>query len=235
MPSYNANSERKILEKLREAIEDYDEDKSEILTNLALEQGFHPLEILDVAITPVLKSMGEAFEIGEIYLIELMAAARAVEASMRVLRPALEKRGEEPEYLGNCVIGTIEGDIHDIGKSIVASLLRAAGFKVIDLGKDVPLGEFVEAAMREDADIVGVSALLTTTMQKQRELMEMFIDSRIRDRIGVMIGGAPSSEAWAEEIGADGYAPDATEAVKLAKQLVSSREAVRKGAGSVRE
>ena len=141
---------------------------------------------------------------------------------MKVLQPSLEKKGQEPKYLGKVVIGTIEGDIHDIGKNIVASLLRAEGFRVVDLGKDVLLEKFVDIAQRENADIIGVSALLTTTMQKQRDLISMLRDRGIHDKISVMIGGAPSSEGWAKEIGADGYAPDAAEAARLARRLVAS-------------
>jgi len=225
MIKQNPSSEKDLLEKLRRAVKDYDEEASRSLTGLALEQGVDPLTILDSAITPVLQSMGEAFEKGEVYLIELMAAARAVEASMSILQPILEKKGKEPTYLGRCVIGTIEGDIHDIGKNIVASLLKAAGFKIFDLGKDVPIKEFIDIARKEKADIIGVSALLTTTMQRQRELICQLKDAGIRDKVSVMIGGAPSNDAWAEEIGADGYAPDATEAVKLAKALVTQKQA----------
>ncbi len=219
------NPGENLLERLKDAIKEYDEEESERLTDIALKQGIGPLEILDITITPLLKSMGESFEKGEVYLIELMAVARTVEASMKVLQPALEKSGQGPKYQGKIVIGTIEGDIHDIGKNIVGSLLRAAGFKVIDLGKDVPLKEFVEVAEKENADIIGVSALLTTTMQKQRDLIRMLEDRGVRDRIRVMIGGAPSSESWAKEIGADGFAPDATEAAKLARRLVSAKPA----------
>jgi trimethylamine corrinoid protein len=219
MITLDPSSEKDLLEKLREAVKGYDEEGCRSMTALALERGVDPITILKSAITPVMRSMGEEFEAGEIYLIELMAAARTVEASMTVLQPALEKKGEEPTYLGKCVIGTIEGDIHDIGKNIVASLLRAAGFKVIDLGKDVPIEQFIETIREEGADIVGVSALLTTSMQKQRELIARLRDVGVRDKVKVMIGGAPSNEAWAKAIDADGYAPDATEAVKLAKQL----------------
>ena len=225
MTKQNPSSEKDLLEKLREAVKDYDEEASKSLTDLALKQGVDPLTILDSAITPVLQSIGEAFEKGEIYLIELMASARAVEAAMSILQPTLEEKGEEPAYLGRCVIGTIEGDIHDIGKNIVASLLKAAGFKVIDLGKDVPIKQFIDSAKKENADIIGVSALLTTTMQRQRGLIDQLKNEGIRDKVSIMIGGAPSNKAWAEEIGADGYAADATEAVRLAKALVTQKQA----------
>ena len=229
MTRAGSNSEQKLFRQLQNAIKNYDEEESVKLTETALGNGLHPLNILESGITPVLSSMGEAFERGEVYLIELMAVSKTVEASMNILQPALESRGQEPEYLGRIVIGTIQGDIHDIGKNVVASLLRAAGFKVTDLGKDVSLEAFVDATRKEDANIVGVSALLTTTMQRQRELIDMLKDSGIRDRVCVIIGGAPSSEAWANEIGADGYAPDATEAVNLAKKLISSRRKMRGG------
>lgn len=222
MTKQKPDSEKELMMQLQEAIRNYDEDTSKMLTYSALKRGLQPLEVLDRGVTPVLRSMGEAFERGEIYLIELMAVSKAVEATMEILRPALEEREQQPDYLGSVVIGTIEGDIHDIGKNIVASLLQAAGFKVTDLGKDVPIQKFVETARDENIDILGVSALLTTTMQKQRELIKILRDTGMRDKISVMIGGAPSSEKWAQDIGADGYAPDATEAVTLAKRLMHS-------------
>ncbi|MFX1362552.1 MAG: cobalamin-dependent protein [Promethearchaeota archaeon] len=153
--------------------------------------------------------------------MHLVAAGEAVKKVMdELINPELEKRAAKLESIGKVVIGTVEGDIHDIGKNIVASMLVTAGFEVYDIGKDIPSAEFVKKAREVDADIIGASALLSTTMPAQREIVELLRKEGLKDKIKVMVGGAPATEEWAKEIGADGYAENAIEAVNVAKKLL---------------
>jgi methylmalonyl-CoA mutase cobalamin-binding domain/chain len=147
-------------------------------------------------------------------------AGEAMKTAVSVLEPEMAKRGSERKMLGTVVIGTIEGDIHDIGKTLVGTMLSASGFKVFDLGVDVPVMTLVEKARLENADIVGVSALLTTTMVKQRDVIEALDDMGMRPKVKVMVGGAPVTRTWADEIGADAFSEDAVGAVTVAKQLL---------------
>jgi methylmalonyl-CoA mutase cobalamin-binding domain/chain len=154
-----------------------------------------------------------------------VAAAEAAKGAIdEVLQPEISRRREERRGLGVVVLGTVEGDIHDIGKNLVAAMLFAGGFEVIDLGKDVPTEEFIKKAKEVKADIVGASALLTTTIPMQREIIKALAKEGIRDKVKVIVGGAPVTQEWADEIGADGYGADAVEAVKLAKNLLKIKE-----------
>ncbi len=208
-----------------EALMSLDEDSLMKKVESALSRGISPLEILRKAITKGMQIVGEKYETGEFFLMHLMVIGESVKNVMdKLLLPALQKEGvKESNSEGTIVIGTVEGDIHDIGKNIVASMLLTAGFKVIDLGKDVNCDVFIQKALEYNADIIGVSALLSTTMIGQRKLIEELKKRNIRDKFKILIGGAPTSPAWAEEIGADGYAKDAVEAVKIAKQLLKKR------------
>jgi 5-methyltetrahydrofolate--homocysteine methyltransferase len=147
-----------------------------------------------------------------------------MKVGLPILKSELAKRGGSVKYLGRAVIGTVEGDIHDIGKSIVAALWEVAGLEVIDLGVDVPPQKFVEAIKQYNPDIVGMSALMTTTMAKQRETIEAIKQAGLRDRVKIVVGGAPTTEEWAKEIGADGRAPDAISAINLVKRLLGVKE-----------
>jgi methylmalonyl-CoA mutase cobalamin-binding domain/chain len=147
-------------------------------------------------------------------------AGEAMKAALNILEPELAKGGVGRELAGTVVLGTIEGDIHDIGKTLVGTMLTVAGFKVIDLGVDVPVMSLVETARESNADLIGVSALLTTTMSKQRDVVEALEDLGLRPQVKVMVGGAPVTSSWAEEIGADGYSEDAVGAVAVARELV---------------
>jgi methylmalonyl-CoA mutase cobalamin-binding domain/chain len=147
-------------------------------------------------------------------------AGEAMKTAVNVLEPEMSKQGTERKMLGSVVLGTIEGDIHDIGKTLVGTMLSASGFKVFDLGVDVPVMTLVERARAENADIIGVSALLTTTMVRQRDVIEALEDIGLRSMIKVMVGGAPVTRGWAKEIGADGYSEDAVGAVAVAKELL---------------
>ncbi|MEM1550264.1 MAG: cobalamin-dependent protein, partial [Candidatus Methanomethylicia archaeon] len=157
---------------------------------------------------------------GEIFLTELAIAAEAMKEALKIFEPAILKSGRERKVLGRIVIGTVEGDIHDIGKNIVSTLLMASGFEVIDLGVDVPVEVFVEKVKELKPDILALSALMTTTMIKMVDVIKALEREGLRDKVKVMIGGAPTSKDWAREIGADGHGVDAIEAVEVAKKLI---------------
>jgi len=185
-----------------------------------VDKGRDPLEVVN-ALTEALKEVGQKFESGEMFLVHLVVAGEAARrATVEVLEPLLKKRSEKRKSLGKVVIGTVAGDIHDIGKNIVAVMLFAAGFEVLDLGKDVSPEDFIKEIRKSDADIVALSALLTTTLPAQREVIKALKKAGLRDNVKVLVGGAPATAKWAEEIGADGYGEDAIEAVKAAKRLV---------------
>jgi corrinoid protein of di/trimethylamine methyltransferase len=204
-----------IFSAMAQSIMDGDAEVAEKLALDAINQGF----ILG------LDKVGELFSAGEAYLPELVMAGEAMKAAVTALEPEMARRGKGREILGKVVLGTIEGDIHDIGKSLVGTMLSVAGFKVFDLGVDVPVLTLIEKAREESADIIGVSALLTTTMVKQRDVVEALEDMNLRAAIKVIVGGAPVTRDWADEIGADGYSQDAMGAVTVAKQLLSATPA----------
>jgi corrinoid protein of di/trimethylamine methyltransferase len=182
--------------------------------------GIDPLDAINNGFVVGVDHVGNLFSNGEAFLPELVMAGEAMKTAVNVLEPEMSKRGTERKILGTVVLGTIEGDIHDIGKSLVGTMLSAAGFKVIDLGVDVPVATLVERARAENADIIGVSALLTTTMVKQRKVVEALEDIGLRSTIKVMVGGAPVTSDWVDEIGADCYSEDAVGAVAVAKELL---------------
>ena len=167
-----------------------------------------------------LDEVGEQFGCGERFLPDLVLAGEAMKAAVAILEPEMARSGTAREMLGKVVIGTIEGDIHDIGKTLVATMLSAGGFQVYDMGIDVPVMTLVEKAREVEADIVGVSALLTTTMTKQRDVIEALDDMGLRPQVKVMVGGAPVTEDWVNDIGADGYSADAVGAVATARKLM---------------
>ena len=171
------------------------------------------------AFSVAIREAGDLFEEGEFFLPELMRSAEAMKAAMTIIQPLLEE-GKENRFLGRVVIGTIEGDIHDIGKTLVGSMMSAEGFEVHDLGADVPVETFIERALEIGADLICISALLTTTMTGQKRLIDELKERGIRDQFKVLIGGAPISKNWVEEIGADGSAENAVSAVKLAKKVL---------------
>jgi corrinoid protein of di/trimethylamine methyltransferase len=185
-----------------------------------LAEGIPPLRLIDEAAMPALREVGEGFSNGDLFLPDLMLAARAMQAAMRVIEPALTAGGEQRASAGRVVLGTVAGDIHEIGKNLVATLLSANGFEVYDLGVDVAPAAFAAKAAEVGAGLVGVSALLTTTMTGQRAVVEALGAAGLRPRVKVMVGGAPVTRAWAEEIGADAYAEDAIAAVDTARRLV---------------
>ncbi len=190
------------------------------LARQALEGGLDPLEVINRGLMPGIQYTGEQFAAGEMFLPDLMLAAEAMQRAIRLLEPEMARRGARRQVLGRVVIGTIQGDIHEIGKNLVATLLSAGGFEVFDLGVDVPPLRFAEKAREVGADIVGVSSLLTTTMVRQKEVIEALEELGLRPATRVMVGGAPVTRRWAEQIGADGFSEDALGAVQEAKKLL---------------
>lgn len=209
-----------LVSMLRDQLLTFDADKFVGTVKKLIDQGISPMEVVN-ALTQVLKEIGKKFESGELFLVHLVVAGDlARRVTTEVLEPLLKKSGEERKVLGKVVIGTVAGDIHDIGKNIVAMMLFTAGFEVYDLGKDVPSEEFVKKAKELNADIVAMSALLTTTLPAQRDVIETLKKSGLRDKVKVLVGGAPATDEWAKQIDADGYGADAIEAVKVAKKLL---------------
>jgi 5-methyltetrahydrofolate--homocysteine methyltransferase len=184
----------------------------------ALQQGVSPNAILQDGMIAGMQEVGRLFEIGEYYVPEMLVAARAMQAGMNVLRPYLA--GSDVHPAGRLAIGTVEGDIHDIGKNLVKIMLEGAGFEVLDLGVDVGSSRFLAAVTDDHVDILAMSALITTTMQNMRPVIELLQKSGVRQQVKILVGGAPLNEEYARQIGADGYAPDASRAVTVAKSLL---------------
>lgn len=206
------------------AVLEGDGGRAEGLAKEALEKGFPLLEVIEGGFVKGIREVGRLWEEGELFLPELVMGAEAMKKAMAVMQPGLNDDGGKLNVLGHVVIGTIEGDIHDIGKTLVATLLSANGFEISDLGADVPVSRFVEEAEARNADCIAISALLTTTMNGQKKVIEELERRSMRSRVKVMVGGAPCSEDWANEIGADGYAGDAVAAVSLARNIVCGSE-----------
>ncbi|MGQ9501171.1 MAG: corrinoid protein [Anaerolineae bacterium] len=206
------------LEAIYDAVLNGDAKKAATETEAALKAGIKAEDILHKACIPAMTEVGRLFEEGEKFVPEMLISARAMQAAMNILRPELVK--EDVKTLGKVVIGTVQGDLHDIGKNLVKMMLEGAGFEVIDLGVDVSAQKFVDTAREQNADIIGLSALLTTTMPGMKTTIETLKEAGLHGKIKVMIGGAPITQDYADEIGADGYSPDASSAVRKAKQLL---------------
>lgn len=209
-----------LLKQMRGGVLQGEIEETEALARKVLKEGLDPLEAIEKGFSPGIEEAGQRFHDGEFFLPELVAAAEAMKAALAVLEPELAEGGQQHSTLGRVVIGTVEGDIHDIGKSIVSSLLSAAGFEVIDVGVDISRDAFVREVTERQPDILGLSALLTTTMPEQKEVIDALSEAGVRDQVKVMIGGAPVNEQWAEEIGADCFAEDAIAAVDKARELL---------------
>jgi corrinoid protein of di/trimethylamine methyltransferase len=206
------------LKKLYNAVLNGDLKTAVAATKEALAEGADPLDMISGYMVPAMSEVGRRYECEEYFVPELLLAARAMKGSLELIRPLLSARGVEPA--GRVVIGTVKGDLHDIGKNLVASLLEGGGFEVVDLGSDVTPEKFVQAVKDRNANIVCLSALLTVTMPAMKTTMEALKSAGVRDRIKVMIGGAPVTQQYADEIGADGYGENASVAVNLARRLV---------------
>ena len=213
-----------LVSTLKDQILTFDADRFVETVKKLVDQGYSPIVIVN-ALTEVLKEIGKKFENGEIFLVHLVAAGDAARrATIEILEPLIKKTSEKRKSLGTVVIGTVAGDIHDIGKNIVAMMLFTAGFEVYDIGKDVPTEDFVKKTRESNADIVALSALLTTTLPAQRDVIDALKKAGLREKVKVLVGGAPATAKWAEEVGADGYGEDAIEAVKVAKKLLGVKE-----------
>jgi trimethylamine corrinoid protein len=212
-----------LLSKMTRSIIEGDREQAEYLARDAVARGLDLNAVIDQGFIPGIQRVGVLWEQGEYFLPELITSAECMKAAMNILQPELEKANIRARSLGKVVIGTIEGDIHDIGKNLVASMLGANGFQVVDLGADVKLDRFISTAQEENADFICVSALLTTTMLQQRTLVAKLRDQGLIDSFKVMVGGAPANRQWAEDIGAHGYAENAMAAVKAVKELSVSR------------
>lgn len=214
------------VERLKKSIINGNEEDAEKAASEILQAGIDPMLVMERELFPTIKAVGEKFEKGEYFLTDLMSAADAMRAASRILAGAIREEGKgktTPARIGKVVIGTVAGDIHDIGKNILALLLEVNGFDIIDLGKDVESMKFIERATEVRANIVALSALMTTTKPAQKEIMDLLREMGLRNKFLFMIGGAPTTNEWAEQIGADGWAETAEQGVKLAQKLIKTR------------
>lgn len=212
--------QKTLYKKMEKAVLDGDIDLAAQLADEALDQGLGPLEIINEGFLIGLQKVGDLWEKGELFLPEMIQGAEAMKAAVAKLQPALIKKGESIQIIGKVVLGTVKGDIHEIGKSIVGTMLSANGFEVVDLGADIQNEDFIDKAKEIDADIIGLSALLTTTMPEQKAIIELVKKEGLAEKIKIIVGGAPVSQSWADEIGASAYAEDAVAAVSLCKSLM---------------
>lgn len=213
--------EEAVYEDIVNAVLSFDSDKVREATNKALSLGEDPVKIVEDGLMKALRIVGKKFEDGEFFLMHLVAAAEPVQRVIKeILEPEIVKRKAQRKTLGRIVLGTVAGDIHDIGKNIVGTMCFAAGFEIHDIGKDVPTEQFIAKAKEVEANILGASALLSTSLPMQMEIVNAVAAAGMRDKTKLMFGGAPVTEEWTREIGGDGYAEDAVEAVRVAKKLL---------------
>lgn len=209
-----------LFKAMAQSVFEGDADKSAELARQALAQGIAPLEAINKGFVLGVNEVGHQYSAGDMFLPDLVMAGEAMKAAVAVLEPEMQRTGIERKMLGKVVLGTVKGDIHEIGKTLVGTMLTANGFQVFDLGTDVPTIKFVEKTREVNADLVGLSALLTTTMTGQHEVIEALDEAGLKGKVKVMVGGAPVTRGWAEEIGAEGYSEDAIGAVAVAKKLM---------------
>jgi 5-methyltetrahydrofolate--homocysteine methyltransferase len=209
-----------ILQTIQESVIEGDKSSVQAKVNEALQANLPAEAILNEGLISAMQEVGERFERGDFYVPEMLIAARAMQSGLAILKPYLVQSGVKAA--GKIVIGTVKGDLHDIGKNLVAMMLEGSGFEIIDLGADTSPEKFVSAVQENNADIVGLSALLTTTMSNMRKVVVALEEAGLRDKVKIIVGGAPVTESFAKEIGADGYAPDASRAVSLTKSLLNA-------------
>ncbi len=211
------------IKKLADAVIEGKRDDASKYAKELLDAGVGAGKVLEESLIAAMATVGEQFKNCEIYLPEMLMSARAMKAAMEVLRPALVKSGIQPA--GTLIVGTVQGDLHDIGKNLVGMMAEGAGFKVIDLGVDVSPQKFVDAVKEHKPQLIGMSALLTTTMMRMPEVIKALEGEQLRKQVKVLVGGAAITEEWAKEIGADAYAPDAASAADKCKELVARLKA----------
>jgi trimethylamine corrinoid protein len=209
-----------IFEKMELAIIDGDEELCASLAQKTIDEGIDPIEAIEKGYAKGMRELGDRFESGECFLPALLFAEDPNNSAMEILKPKIEESKAHQEKRGKVVIGTIQGDVHDIGKNIVKLFMSVAGFDVIDLGRDVPVRNFIQTAQKENADIIAASALMTTTMVYMPELIKQLKELGLREHYKVMVGGACVIKSWAQEVGSDGYGLTAKEAVENAKELL---------------
>lgn len=212
--------QEKMITDLSNALKNGQTDQAKELTQKALDQGMYPLAIIEEILVPALTEIGEKFQKFEIFLPELMMAGEAAEAITAIVEKATLDAGQPSLNKGTVILGQVEGDMHDIGRNIVGTLLKSHGFKVVDMGRDVPASAFLDAAEKEEADIIALSALMTTTLPAQKRTINLFSEVRKREEFFILVGGGAVSKEWAKEIGSDGYSADAAGAVELCKSLM---------------
>lgn len=211
-----------IFEELKTAVVQMDEDLTRRVAQTAVEQGVDACEAVNLGLVKGMEVVGEKYELEEYFIPEVLLCSDAMNAGIEVLKPHIKKEAGVTPY--KVVIGVVQGDTHDIGKNLVKILQEAGGFEVYDLGRDVPLEQFIDKAVEVEADIIGMSTLMTTTMDNMGTVITMLQERDLRERFKVLIGGGPISQSFADVIGADGYAPDATSAVRIARELVGGKK-----------
>lgn len=216
--------ESEMYEKMKKAIIEGNKDESERLAKEALEKKMDLLKVIEQGYVQGIQRVGELWEKGEYFLPELIASAECMKGAMNIFEPEIKRAKIKTKFLGKIIIGTVEGDIHDIGKNLVAAMLVANGFEVIDLGADVKLEKFVQKAEEIGGDFICLSALLTTTMLGQKRIIEIIKEKNIRDKFKILVGGAPVNQKWADDIGANGYAENAMAAVRVAQALIEKKK-----------
>ena len=212
--------EETVMEQLRQAITDCDEDKAKEIAEKILELKMDPYKAITDALSPAIAEMGNRFEKGEAYLPQLMMAGDAMNAAVTILKKEISKEDLKATQKGTVVLGTVKGDIHNIGKNIVGIMLTTAGFEVIDLGVEVEPSKFIDEAEKSNAQVIGASALMTFTASNMKVITEYMEMEGVRDKYKVIFGGGPVTEDWAKEMGADAYAPDAVKAVEVITKLL---------------
>lgn len=211
-----------LLKELSEAVIEGDEDLVGELTDQAIAAGLAPLDIINDGLTRGIEAVGANFAAGKFFLPDLLLGAKSMDVGIKKLEPLMA--GGNREISGTVLMGTVQGDLHEIGKNIVIMMLKTAGFAVVDLGIDVPSAKFIEKTKEIKPDIIGISALLTTTVARQKEIIELLEEEGLRRDVKIMIGGAPINQAWADKIGADGYAEDATVALNVARGFMAHKQ-----------
>ncbi|MEE9611050.1 MAG: corrinoid protein [Desulfatiglandales bacterium] len=217
-------SKKQFMKNIVISIIDGDQDKIQESARDALKANIDPLEVVELGLSKGMAIVGESFEQGESFLPELLMAAATFNAAMEILMPEIEAQNKEIPKAGTVLIGTVKGDVHNLGKNIVSMVLETNGFSVVDIGVDVPSLNFIEEARKVKADVIALSSLMTTTMPSQKEIIEILEEKNLRNEYFVIVGGGPVSQQWADEIGADGFGKTAVDAVDLIKRLLSQRD-----------